>query len=246
MRDHSNQSELLTSVDSACISKRSGQEIRGFKNKRFQPSQPSRNGRKEITKNQYFSIGRLHRTSVKSTNRSKGYGGGTCQVSNDIMTEVDIPQGLEILQSCSHSERKRVHTTTIYSTALDDRLGFRLGGAEGLSPPEHSGTFVGLGFWPPLHQSRCRCNAHVLYEVVCPSTLSFRDSVITEHLDEWCAGYSLFSVQDFLTSLSHMAESQTDTKVPQAVQRTSSTPPKTKPPRTLEKWQQQYHCTVRM
>jgi hypothetical protein len=135
-------------------------------------------------------------------------------VSNDIMTEVDIPQGLEILQSCSHSERKRVHTTTIYSTALDDRLGFRLGGAEGLSPPEHSGTFVGLGFWPPLHQSRCRCNAHVLYEVVCPSTLSFRDSVITEHLDEWCAGYSLFSVQDFLTSLSHMAESQTDTKVP--------------------------------
>jgi hypothetical protein len=59
-------------------------------------------------------------------------------VSNDIMTEVDIPQGLEILQSCSHSERKRVHTTTIYSTALDDRLGFRLGGAEGLSPPEHT------------------------------------------------------------------------------------------------------------
>ena len=113
LRDHSNQSELLTSVDSACISKRSGQEIRGFKNKRFQPSQPSRNGRKEITKNQYFSIGRLHRTSVKSTNRSKGYG-GTCQVSNDIMTEVDIPQGLEILY-CNHAVIRRVHTT-IYST----------------------------------------------------------------------------------------------------------------------------------
>jgi hypothetical protein len=28
-----------------------------------------------------------------------------------------------------------------------------LGGAEGLSPPEHSGNIVGLEVWTPLHQS---------------------------------------------------------------------------------------------
>jgi hypothetical protein len=33
--------------------------------------------------------------------------------------------------------------------------------------------------------------------IVCLSTILFRDSVIMEHLGEWCAGYSLFSVQDF-------------------------------------------------
>jgi hypothetical protein len=81
-----------------------------------------------------------------------------------------------------------------------------LGRAEGLSP-EHCWP-RSLDTFAPVKMRDATPTSDSL-----SSTILFRDSVITEHLGEWCAGYSLFSVQD-LTSPSHMAESQTDTKVP--------------------------------